>query len=545
MIVQCDECRAKFRLDDAKIKEHGVKVRCSKCKHIFVVQKESAAEESDLDSLLSGLGASPPITQPERAPEEETREAEPPVTGFPPPEEKLPETPPFPEEEGFDLSEFTFEEGPSRTQASALPSSEAVNLEEEGFDFGPPDVEEPPQVGGAAPDITPKSPSGFEELEFPKEIEPPPFDEFELKLDVPGETDDEFDFGGAASRGEDAELPGDAPQEFSFQQEASLPEAASPAAQQASPGKAAGIDFGELDFDDLASSHGRDTEASEGAPLEFSFQQETPLPEVASPAERQALPGKAPGFDLGELDFGEDTASRQPEALTGEPRQRDDMGDFELSMPSGEEPFVPPAVDMAAADNELPPLSIASRRKGKSILAVVMVAVVVLVISAITGGGYYFFKEGPAALDKLGLGFMAKWLGIKVKDEGAIIIRNTSGAFMKNAEVGEIFVINGEVVNNFTKPRASIQVKGTLFSPNGAAALQKTAYCGNALTKEQLATLPVVKLESAMNNQFGDSLSNLAVQPGKGIPFVIVFTNVPKDVVEFGAEVVGSTVGSK
>jgi len=48
-----------------------------------------------------------------------------------------------------------------------------------------------------------------------------------------------------------------------------------------------------------------------------------------------------------------------------------------------------------------------------------------------------------------------------------------------------------------------------------------------------------------MNNQFGDSLSNLAVQPGKGIPFVIVLASVPKEIAEFGVEVVGSTVSTE
>ena len=55
----------------------------------------------------------------------------------------------------------------------------------------------------------------------------------------------------------------------------------------------------------------------------------------------------------------------------------------------------------------------------------------------------------------------------------------------------------------------------------------------------------MAKIETAMNNQFGDSLSNLGVQPGKGIPFVIVFANVPKDVAEFGVEIAGSTVASQ
>lgn len=56
MIIQCDQCNTKFRLDDAKVPDNGVKVRCAKCKNIFLVQKEVPPEEPDFDLLLSGLG---------------------------------------------------------------------------------------------------------------------------------------------------------------------------------------------------------------------------------------------------------------------------------------------------------------------------------------------------------------------------------------------------------------------------------------------------------------------------------------------------------
>ncbi len=57
MIIQCDQCNTKFKLDDAKVPDKGIKVRCAKCKHVFMVQKETSSEEPDLDFLLSGLGA--------------------------------------------------------------------------------------------------------------------------------------------------------------------------------------------------------------------------------------------------------------------------------------------------------------------------------------------------------------------------------------------------------------------------------------------------------------------------------------------------------
>ncbi len=37
MIIKCDSCNTKFRLDGTKVKGRGVKVRCTKCQNIFVV----------------------------------------------------------------------------------------------------------------------------------------------------------------------------------------------------------------------------------------------------------------------------------------------------------------------------------------------------------------------------------------------------------------------------------------------------------------------------------------------------------------------------
>jgi uncharacterized protein DUF3426 len=124
-------------------------------------------------------------------------------------------------------------------------------------------------------------------------------------------------------------------------------------------------------------------------------------------------------------------------------------------------------------------------------------------------------------------------------------VRNVTGVFLRNKEAGEIFVVKGEAVNSFKKPRASIQVKAVLYGANGQSLLNKTAYCGNNITNDQLNALPLARIEEAMNNQFGDSLANLGVQPGKAIPFVVVFSNVPKGAVDYGVQVAGSTVAAQ
>jgi anti-anti-sigma factor len=68
MIVQCDHCQKKYRLDEKKIPAKGTKVRCSNCKNIFSViplkgqslpQKESSSRsepenEESKEKALSG-----------------------------------------------------------------------------------------------------------------------------------------------------------------------------------------------------------------------------------------------------------------------------------------------------------------------------------------------------------------------------------------------------------------------------------------------------------------------------------------------------------
>ncbi len=46
MIIQCEKCKRKFKIDDSRITSGGSKVRCSKCGHVsFAEKKESAYEE--------------------------------------------------------------------------------------------------------------------------------------------------------------------------------------------------------------------------------------------------------------------------------------------------------------------------------------------------------------------------------------------------------------------------------------------------------------------------------------------------------------------
>jgi len=67
MIVHCPRCQARFRISDEKLGPRGAKVRCSRCKDVFVVRREkeapAPAPKIDLVELTPGLAR--PVPRPD------------------------------------------------------------------------------------------------------------------------------------------------------------------------------------------------------------------------------------------------------------------------------------------------------------------------------------------------------------------------------------------------------------------------------------------------------------------------------------------------
>ncbi len=59
MIIQCDKCSTKFRLDDSRITGGGVKVRCTKCQNVFIVTPPPPAEEVQVEEVFGVPGPLP------------------------------------------------------------------------------------------------------------------------------------------------------------------------------------------------------------------------------------------------------------------------------------------------------------------------------------------------------------------------------------------------------------------------------------------------------------------------------------------------------
>jgi predicted Zn finger-like uncharacterized protein len=438
MIIQCEQCRTKFKLDDEKVSDRGVKVRCAKCRHVFTVRKQS------------------------EAPAEATTEAvTAPLASFEGPEEAV-------------------------TVSSALPPEQetfaAVSEPEETFSFDAATAETPAAIDSPIdnPSVTDQTgltdDTGFS------------FGDISFTTEAPEATPAEGD---VPSAPEAAEEPG-----FSFDD---IPQSGTTTAES--------FDFSSVDFETVQStspSPVTEADSSNAHDVNFSSDRSAFMPDTPVPVPT--------GLNLAAQ--AEEPATRQPATV---------LPDSGFQAPVGEE--------------EAPPLSISSRRRQSSVFSVLIGIITVLVVTLLGYMGYIFINDGPMALSLFGK-------TAATVEDGKITVQNVKAHFISTAAAGELLVITGDALNTYKKPRAALQVKALVFGANSQVLATKTAYAGNQLTNEQLVEMTAEKIETAMNNQFGDSLANLEVKPGKTIPFTVVIINPPGEGVNFGVEPAGSTVAA-
>ena len=122
-----------------------------------------------------------------------------------------------------------------------------------------------------------------------------------------------------------------------------------------------------------------------------------------------------------------------------------------------------------------------------------------------------------------------------VKD---IALENIRQFFVTNDKIGQLFVIEGQAVNNFQVPKSMIKLRASLYDAAGSAVVKKDFLCGNVATLFQLQVSSEDELESTLQSRMGIMSNNTNVEPGSSTPFMVVFYNPPDEVQEFGLEVI-------
>jgi predicted Zn finger-like uncharacterized protein len=60
MIVECNHCHTKYNIDEKKIPESGVRVRCKKCGEVMYIRRSTAPVEEKMPGLITDEAAPPP-----------------------------------------------------------------------------------------------------------------------------------------------------------------------------------------------------------------------------------------------------------------------------------------------------------------------------------------------------------------------------------------------------------------------------------------------------------------------------------------------------
>lgn len=319
---------------------------------------------------------------------------------------------------------------------------------------------------------------------------------------------EEFDFSFVPSAEEKEEAPFGFEGGFEEEEEKPEEEREEPREEEE---KGAGFDFGGMSYGEVNFSEPEEAmPKTEEAPLGFEFkEEETGFGEVEFKEEE-------PHFETprGEVFGGPAVAPPPP------PPPAEEKVEFREEIPVAggfeeEKPFR--GFEEAAFPEEFP--SEVKKEKRRSFLKIATLAIVICAVAAVPL--FYLMKH-------------------KTAETGEINLAELNGYYTQNAEAGNVFVVSGRAVNNTNKARSFFQIKGTLFNKKGERLAQKEVYCGNIFSTKEITTLPKSKIEADLKNKVGGSLSNINLAPGKSVPFMIVFFDLPADMSEFAVEVTGS-----
>jgi predicted Zn finger-like uncharacterized protein len=465
MIIQCEQCQTKFKLDDSRVADKSIKVRCAICKHVFSVAGTHGLAE---DSAFFEQNA--PV---------------------------------------FQIDEDL--------EVAATPALET-------------------EIGIEA--ATPPPADYDSDFSFPPADSTVSHDQ----IDAQNEPDDldfgAFDFGDESG---DADKPADGAPASAFIDESVKQ------GRVAIPSKEGigGLDFsGDDMFGDVVSTPPQE-EVSEPISFDFGMEGFADSMGVENSADSQSSSRAIQDqtsenpFSLDDIDFGDELTSVAVQQVSTEELKPSQDLLFAPLAQAQTKPVADSGADTPgktpaqAGQEELPPLSITSRRKESPRVSGMLVFMGILIAGLVifySYWGYVTLSEDKGA--------------ITTQETGRITLRSVEASFIKNKNTGDLLVISGEAVNDYNKPRAAIQIKGIVFGADGVEVSSKSAFCGNPLTEEQLTTMTMDKIETTMANQFGDSLANMEVAPGAAIPFMVVLPKPPTGATDYGVEPVGSTVAT-
>jgi len=158
------------------------------------------------------------------------------------------------------------------------------------------------------------------------------------------------------------------------------------------------------------------------------------------------------------------------------------------------------------------------------------------IIAALLLGAGAFVVYNPFDIE---IPFVSDFLGSKADEKGNLKITPVDASIKGDyvdSKSGTLFIISGNVRNDYKHPRSYIRVIGKLYTKGKKLSKTEAVFCGNIVSEKDLSNREPAVLKKHLQNRVGDKKSNMKVKPGGSIPFMIIYENPALDLDEFIVE---------
>lgn len=170
----------------------------------------------------------------------------------------------------------------------------------------------------------------------------------------------------------------------------------------------------------------------------------------------------------------------------------------------------------------------------------VVTVIAAIFVAALIGGGLFlgFTTDGQDLVGHLLPRFQSLLGGAGQSSASARFeIRNVMH-FQEAGTAGNMFVLRGTVANAGTSPKTGVRIHATILSADNQSIADRTVFAGNVVGGEMLKTAEKGAIDNILFNKFGAELTNVALDPGKEIPFMVIFFDAPDNVASYQVEAI-------
>lgn len=493
MIIQCDKCLSKFKLDDSKVTPQGVKVKCKKCSNIFMVLPEKPEEELKIELTEETFSTEIKEEAKKAEAEEEKIKVELPsfemtLEGQ---NEEKPKTEEFqlkkePQEE-FSWDQFNLELEEKKEESKLVveeerPLSQEFDLES----FGEVKLSAEEEVEISKDEAKEEVDLDFSFEKFTQEVS---VEKEETNIEEPHKTLEEFVFEEPETKEATSESETEASEEFSFDFEFQEPS---------------------VKTEKVVSQEPISEEVKTAEIEESVFSEETVTTyETAKSSEKEVFTFEEPSSYSDEQKQVTETEEKPLDTFVfSEPDTKEDSFEFIKEPPKPEVEETTP----------IPPLEFETVMPQRNWLTYIVFVLLVVVLSG----------SGVAAI---------WWQKTKILEtEGNFGITGVKFDVYESKTLDKVFVVTGKTVNNYRVPKSFIKIRATVKSKDNKVLLQKTVFAGNVFLPSEIKELTYMEIEKGLNNKMGKSMMNVDIPSGKSLPFMIIFDKLPPEATNIEVE---------